>query len=114
MIVVDYGSISGGGYTDYDVISSFDSTLEYANSHTILNKKGSKVLVLLLDWSSSGITYNVMDNATCSGGTITKLCNINSANAAAGGTFFQVDITSDTCVITSPSQKSGMYMFEAI
>lgn len=104
----------GGGYTEYDVISSYDVTGEYTKSHTISNKMGAKVIVLLYDWGSSDQAYNTFDGATCSGGTITKLCNFASANAKAIGTFYQADITSNTFTIEKSSHNSCMCVFEAV
>lgn len=107
---------TGGGsdYTEYDVISSYDVTGEYTKSHTISNKMGAKVIVLLYDWGSADQAYDTFDGATCSGGTITKLCNFASVNTKAIGTFYQADITSNTFTIEKSSHNSCMCVFEAV
>ena len=59
------------------------------------------MLIFLCTFTNGGaINYNALDGYQCtSGGTLTKLGNITTTNYMVAGTFFQLDVTSDTCTI---------------
>lgn len=86
--------------TRYDTI--LDAVSSASSTFNINNQENKKFLVLLFYHSGSSTAYNRLDGATCSGGTITKLCNLKNANATAYGTFYNIEITSSTCTITAP------------
>ena len=89
----------GGSYEGYSVVSLQNSSP--AQSHTVNNLKvGDKLLILLSAGSSASQPYNQYDGATCEGGTITKLCNLEAANGNARGTFYQVDCTATSITVT--------------
>ena len=91
---------------------STSGTSSRVSTYTISNKNGKKLLVLLYDARNTAQTYTEMDSATCSGGTLTKLCNLSSSNIQAAGTFFNLEVSSNTCTITLPT-NGYVQVFEA-
>ena len=104
------GASVGGGISDYTVSVN---TSDYGKTHTISNKKGSKLLILLCDWSSSSIPYNRFDGATANGGTITNKGNFVSSNTYIAGTWYLAEVTSDTFTI-SHTINNVMQVIEAV
>lgn len=111
ILKVDYGTLKNGGdligYTEplYS-ISSVNS------SYNFPEMKGRRIIVLLFYHTGSATAYDRLDGATCSGGTITKLCNLRNTSATAYGTFYNLEITSDICTVTAP-YNCFMHSFEA-
>ena len=98
---------SGGyAYSERPEYSSYtnpqSSTSTVSSSYTISNKNGKKLLVFLFYTVGSATAYNRLDGATATGGTISKLCNLRNQNATGYGTFYNLEVTSDTCTITAP------------
>ena len=100
----------GGGISDYTVSAN---TSDYGKTHTISNKKGSKLLILLCDWASSHIPYNRFDGATASGGTITEKGNFTPSSTYVSGTWYLAEVTSDTFTITH-TVNNVMEVIEAV
>ena len=87
------------GVSGYSVAQ--DDTSTEATSFTLSNMSGKKLLVLLFTWkSSSNLSYNAFDGATASGGTISKITNLLSVSARTAGTFYYLDVTSNTCTVS--------------
>ena len=115
IIKVDYGDIASGGGTNYHYVVVQNDGQE-VTTHTISNQNGKRFLILLSDWASSSNNKSTyLDNSSVTGGTLTKLCNLFPTSARGWGTFFELEVTSDTCVITPPSGSTGMFLhvFEA-
>lgn len=101
-------SIGGGGSINgYSVVSQQTSS---SRTMTISNKSGKKLLALLFTYSSSAVPYARYDNATITGGTLTKLTNLTVSNNYAAGTLFEVDVTSDTCTISHTAPFVNMVL----
>lgn len=110
--------ISGYAYSqepeveDYELL--YDNVSTTSTSHTISNMKGKTVLVLLFSWySSSNYANTRFDNATATGGTIEKVCNLLDVSARTQGTFYTLDVTSNHCVI-SVTNASYIKVFDAV
>ena len=102
---------SGGSVSGYSLVD--DEIASVATTHTLSNMSGKTLLVLIFSWqSSSNMSNTRYDGATVNGGTITKLTNLLSGNARVAGTFYVLDVTSDTCDITT-SNSGYMKVFEA-
>ena len=82
---------------------STSGTSARVSTYTISNKNGKKLLVLLFDARNTAQTSTKMDSATCSGGTLTKLCNLSSSNIQVAGTVYNLTVSSNTCTITLPN-----------
>lgn len=93
---------SSGGVSISDFTNPFNSTSTATQTYTISNKSGEKYLVLLFYFQGSAMAYNRLDGATCSGGTLTKINNMRSVNATGYGTYYNLNVTSNTCTITAP------------
>lgn len=83
-------SVNPSGYTE------LTRQTTAAVSHTFSVTDGDVLLVLLTAWGSAALAVARYDNATCSGGTITKLCNLTNANANVAGTFYIAKATSSS------------------
>ena len=95
-----YSTIQQGvnGYSLLD-----DQVTTGATAHTLSNMKGKKLLILLFYWqSSTNLSVTRFDGATASGGTVTKVANLLSENARTAGTFYFLNVTSNSCTITAP------------
>ena len=102
---------SGYAYSQLPSVSGFSelarSTASAATSHAISGLSGKTVLVLIFQYSSgTSMAYNRFDNATASGGTLTKVGNLLTANAVVTGTFFSVKVTSNSLTISTGSNNS--------
>ena len=89
----------GGGYTNF----SFFADLSPQKTHTISNKSGKKLLILIFDFGSaytSSIAKARFDGATASGGTIENIGYFNTADGCVAGTWYMADVTSNTFTIT--------------
>ena len=96
-------SLSGGGSGgNYSVILDHSSTSAgYGTSHTITGQAGKKVLAFIYSASSNVSSYTFYDGAvTNDGSTITKLCNEFPYDARGYGTFYQVDVATNSCTIS--------------
>lgn len=109
-------AIGGGGssvseYTNpMSQVSNASRTFDFS-SFAI----GKKLLVLLFYHTGSAQAYNRLDGATATGGTITKLCNLRNTSGTAYGTFYNLEITSTSCVVTAPNNYSCFaQVFEAV
>lgn len=112
-------NMSSGGYAysqkpkveDYEL--TYDETSTTKTSHTVSNMNGKTVFVLLFSWyTSNSYAANRFDGATATGGTIEKICNLLSVTARTQGTFYKLNVTSDTCVI-SIANAAYIKVFEA-
>lgn len=93
---------SGGGSGDFSIIVD-DSAYPggYATSHTITGQAGKKVIAFLYASSSNNTSKTYYDGATTSdGSTITKLCNQLATDARAFGTFYQIDVATNSCIVS--------------
>ena len=102
MVQVDFDSLGGGGFSTYTPMYRQDSG---TTTHTMdtTNYKGKKLLGLLYTWSSSALSYDLCDNATLTGGTITKIDNLTHSNNKAVGTFYLIEPSANSCVLTTSS-----------
>lgn len=76
-------------------------------NHTLTGLAGKKLLMLLFQFSTqTTLAYNRLDGATCDdGSTITKVCNLLTSNANATGTFYEVEVATNTCKITTQNNS---------
>ena len=74
---------------------------------------GHRLLVLLFDARTTSQAYNKMDGATATGGNITKIDNLMTANAPVCGTFYNLLPTDGVCTITLPNQ-GYVQVYEAL
>lgn len=100
---------SGGDVTEFNVVAESPSA---GSTLTITGKAGKTLLVLLYTWSGTALAYTRYDNSTITGGTLTMLTRLSTANTYTAGTFFKVDITNDNCVISN-SNTFNYRVFEA-
>lgn len=107
---MEFGGIDASEVEDYEVVAESTSS---TSTLTITGKSGKTLLVLLYTWSSAAIPYTRYDNATITGGTLTKLTNVTTSNTYTGGTWFVVDVTSNECVI-SHTVVFAYKVFEAV
>lgn len=105
-------SIGGGGSSSVTNYTSKYSDNDSARSHTLSLTSGHKYLALLWNQSSATQAYNRYDGATCTGGTVTKIINLQSSNGYAQGTFYLLSATSSSVTITS-SIAHRLRLFEA-
>lgn len=93
------GGTVGGGINGYEVLAS--EVPNSSTTHTLSNMKDKKVIFLLYSWAGGMKAYDYFDGATTSdGSTITKLSNFTSANAYAYGTIYQIDVKTNSCVVS--------------
>lgn len=92
-----------------DASSSVSTT---TSTYSFNDMVGQKLLILLFYHAGSAKAYDTLDGATCTGGTLTKLCNLKDANATAYGTFYNLTVDSSSCTVTSPA-ACLMRSFEA-
>ena len=102
---------SGYAYSQQPSVSGYSEiardTASAAKSHAISGLSGKTVLVLIFQYSSgTSMAYNRFDNATASGGTMTKVGNLLTANAIVVGTFFTIKVTSNSLTISTGSNNS--------
>lgn len=100
----------GGGGGISTIVPIQTEPIEYGTTHTISNKSGQILLIMLLDFGAADIPKDRFKNPTVSGGTATFLSNANESNAKMAGSFFQLNVTSDTCTVTT-SYNSVIYIF---
>ena len=95
-------------YTDKDP-SGYGS----ASSHTFTSMEVGKPYLLLM-WAagSSALNYQRFDGATATGATLTKITNMNDANANGAGTFYKL-VPSSTSVTVSHTNASRVKLFKA-
>ena len=111
IIKVDYGEISGSKIENYEMV--YNKTDATATSFTLLGMKGKRVLALAFSWySSNSYASTRFDGATTTGATISKICNLLDVTARTQGTYYDLDITSDECVVTVPT-ACYLKVFEA-
>ena len=98
---INFGEV-GGGNGDFSIILDHSSsTGGYGTSHTITGKAGKKLLAFIYSASSNVTLYTTYDGATTNdGSTITKLCNEFPYDARGYGTFYQVDVATNSCTIS--------------
>ena len=105
---------SGGGSGDYTVVDSFPTSSHYSSTYTISNMAGKKLLILVCDWTGSRYDYDRYDGATASDGSVvTKLTNIASTSTYVAGTFYQVNVATNSCTMTV-STNATWDIFEAV
>ena len=93
------GSGGGGSLSGYSLQAK--DTTSAAQSKTISNKSGKTLLLFVFMYAqSSDLAYNNYDGITVSGGTATKITTLMDSNARVAGTFFKLNVTSNTCTIT--------------
>ena len=94
-------------------ISAFTNPLSQistaSKTYTISNMNGKKLLIFLFYTVGSATAYDRLDGATATGGTISKLCNLRNTSATGYGTFYNLSITSNECIITAPNNYSCFY-----
>lgn len=99
----------GGGGSNFDVILDDSASDKYATSHTITGQAGKKVIAFLYASGSNVTAYNTYDGAaTNDGSTITKLCNEHAYNARGYGTFYQIDVATNSCTISHSTQNFAL------
>ena len=89
---------NGAHFSGYS--QSVNDTSTAATSKTISNKRGKTLLLFVFNASSSQLAYNRYDGISVSGGTATKIQNIMSSNFYVAGTFYKLNVTSNTCTIS--------------
>lgn len=99
------GSLTGYSLSAKDVASA-------STSKTISNQNGKILLLFVFMFAqSSDIPYNRYDSITVSGGTATKITTLMDSNARVAGTFFKLQVSSNTCTITT-SNNMRIIAFE--
>ena len=105
IIKQDYGNI-GEGYT---LLAQYTQSTEFVKQHTLSNMMGDTVLVLIFATSGTSQTYTILDGATTSdGSSITKIGNFMNRNATVAGTYYQVNVKTNSCVISHSTNSSYM------
>ena len=108
---MEFGGIDAGGIENYALI--YNKTNATATSFTLSGMKGKRVLALAFSWyNSNSYASTRFDGATATGGTINKICNLLDVTARTQGTYYNLDITSDECVVTVPA-TCYLKVFEA-
>lgn len=98
---------SGYAYTEPPSSNNYSEVgrdVASGQTHTISGlTSGHKYLVLVFQYSSnSTLAYDRFDTATCtSGGTLSKISNLLTANAAVAGTFFNLAATGTSATIST-------------
>ena len=92
------GSSGGGGYSGYTKVYQDTGA---AKNHTISGQNGKKLLALVWNVYNSNVSPNRFDSTTATGGTLTKLSNITVANRFGTGTYFLLEPSSNTCVLSN-------------
>ena len=99
------GSLTGYSLSDKDVATA-------STSKTISNKNGKILLLFVFMYAQSAdIPYNRFDSISVSGGTATKITTLMDSNARVAGTFFKLQVSSNTCTITT-SNNMRIIAFE--
>ena len=105
MLKMDAQKGAGGGYSGYSQVTYSGS----GKSYTISGYSGKKILVVVFTFASSAVQYDVLDTVTCDAaqGTMTKMENLTTSNQVVAGTIFEIDVKSNTLVLT----YSGAYNY---
>lgn len=115
-----YRAFLGGGsgqVTSYSEAGR--DTASSATTHTITGlTSGQKYIVLVFQYSSQGtsMNYDRFDTATVtSGGSMTKISNLLTVNAAVAGTFFTLSATAPSVTISTAAgtKNSRVILFKA-
>lgn len=93
-----YETEQTGGVTGFSQV--VNDTSAAAVSKTISGQSGKLLLLLVFNASSSTLTYNRYDGISVSGGSATKIANLMSNNFNVAGTFYKLNVTSNTCTIS--------------
>ena len=104
------GGGGGGSISGYSLQAK--DTTNAGTSKTISGKSGKTLLLLVFMYAqSSDIPYNRYDSISVSGGTATKITTLMDSNARVAGTFFKLQVSSNTCTITT-SNNMRIIAFE--
>lgn len=92
-------------------------TASSTTTHTITGlTSGQKYIVLVFQYSSQGtsMNYDRFDTATVSGGSMTKISNLLTVNAAVAGTFFTLSASAPSVTISTAagSKNSRVILFQ--
>ena len=100
-----------GGYSNY--VDKDPNGYGSASNHTFTSMEVGKPYLLLM-WAagSSALNYQRFDGATATGATLTKITNMNNANANGTGTFYKLVPTSAS-VTVSHTNASRVKLFKA-
>lgn len=105
-------SIGGGGGSVSGYSVAKKDTASAGTSKSITGKNGKTLLLLVFMYAqSSDLAYNRFDSITVSGGTATKITTLMDSNARVAGTFFKLQVSSNTCTVTS-SNNMRIIAFE--
>lgn len=96
-----------GGAINYATLLNDVSGSGFKQSHTLTNASGKTVIAMMFS-TGGGTSYDIrtFDGATVSdGSTITKIDTVRDTGAYVYGTFYQIDVKTNSCVISHSSNN---------